>query len=258
MPKQKQIDRKALELLITQRKSGKDIAVELNISKSTLYKYLRLWNLHLIKGSNIDSSLFDIIDSEEKAYWLGFLYADGYICDYHNQIELSLNYKDIHHIYKFAKFLNEKDLTKVKISNCGKNNLHKRCRYIINSEHLKNQLVKLGCTPNKSLTLTFPDITIFSIPDLVYSFIRGFIDGDGCLYNFRNRLRIEISSGSYSFLESIKQYFPEFSKIDKNQRNNTYRIYCSGSKADIVGDKLYSNANIYLDRKYLKFAALHK
>ena len=69
MPKQKQIDRKALELLITQRKSGKDIAVELNISKSTLYKYLRLWNLHLIKGSNIDSSLFDIIDSEEKAYW---------------------------------------------------------------------------------------------------------------------------------------------------------------------------------------------
>lgn len=42
------------------------------------------------------------------------------------------------------------------------------------------------------------------------------------------------------------------------QRNNTYRIYCSGSKADIVGDKLYSNANIYLDRKYLKFAALHK
>jgi hypothetical protein len=47
---------------------------------------------------------------------------------------------------------------------------------------------------------------------------------------------------------------PKQKQIDRK----AFRIYCSGSKADIVGDKLYSNANIYLDRKYLKFAALHK
>ena len=50
---------------------------------------------------------------------------------------------------------------------------------------------------------------------------------------------------------------PKQKQIDRKALE-LLRIYCSGSKADIVGDKLYSNANIYLDRKYLKFAALHK
>ena len=41
---------------------------------------------------------FDTIDTEEKAYWLGFMYADGYISSKNNQIGLSLAVKDIEHL----------------------------------------------------------------------------------------------------------------------------------------------------------------
>ena len=37
-----------------------------------------------------NSNVFEKIDTEEKAYWLGFLYADGYINEEHNFITLVL------------------------------------------------------------------------------------------------------------------------------------------------------------------------
>lgn len=254
------LNKSVIEKLILEKKTGDEISKILNISRKTLYKYLKNWNLDLSKniGSDIDETVFDLIDTDEKSYWLGFLYADGYVCSYHNQIELTLSSVDKSHIYKFANFLSEKNLDKIKISKLL-NNKYERCRYIIGSKHLKDKLISLGCTPNKSKTIKFPDINIFQQHDLVYSFIRGFIDGDGSLYSNHNRLAIEIVSGSKEFLESIKLYFPEFSDIKVDSRNsNVFKIYCSHSKADTVSKKLYKNASIYLDRKFEKFAALYR
>lgn len=41
---------------------------------------------------------FENIDTEEKAYWLGFLYADGYVNANEDKIELCLAEKDFHHL----------------------------------------------------------------------------------------------------------------------------------------------------------------
>lgn len=53
--------------------------------------------------------IFDNIDTEEKAYWLGFIFADGYISSlnakYKNVFELSLSIKDLNHIKKFNSFM---------------------------------------------------------------------------------------------------------------------------------------------------------
>ena len=46
---------------------------------------------------------FDKINTEEKAYWLGFLYADGSISSKEDKIELGLAEKDLHHIEKFKQ-----------------------------------------------------------------------------------------------------------------------------------------------------------
>ena len=49
--------------------------------------------------------IFDIIDTEEKAYWLGFIYADGCISLKTNAFEISLKYDDINHLNKFNTFM---------------------------------------------------------------------------------------------------------------------------------------------------------
>lgn len=48
---------------------------------------------------------FEKIDNEEKAYWLGFLYADGNVSLKEDKIELSLAEKDLNHIKKFKNFI---------------------------------------------------------------------------------------------------------------------------------------------------------
>ena len=49
--------------------------------------------------------IFEKIDTEDKAYWLGFLYADGSVGSKENKIELGLAEQDLHHIEKFRDFI---------------------------------------------------------------------------------------------------------------------------------------------------------
>lgn len=49
--------------------------------------------------------IFENIDTEEKAYWLGFLYADGCVGSKESKVELSLAEKDLRHMEKFRSFI---------------------------------------------------------------------------------------------------------------------------------------------------------
>ena len=138
------------------------------------------------------------------------------------------------------------------------------CSYMVCNDNLRNDLIKHGCVPAKSLILTFPDESHFESPDLIIDFIRGYIDGDGCLYSDKKRPNhVSISArGTFDFLSGIIKYFPEFgvvhSEYDKRFKTTQYRIYCSGEKARGVANKLYGHATIYLDRKFEKVATLFK
>lgn len=91
-----------------------------------------------------------------------------------------------------------------------------------------------------------------------YSFIRGYIDGDGCItFTQSGKLRISIV-GTKEFLTSIREVFPEFSDLKKDTRwkHNTYYIGCTHKKANKVLTKLYKNSTIYLQRKYDRIAVL--
>lgn len=139
------------------------------------------------KPKPYNEHVFDFIDSEEKAYWLGFIFADGYIysaplkegktrVDYN--FELCSSDKDKGHMEKFNKFIDRNKEVKVtKSDKLG----HFRCRVCLSSKHLWNTLNYLGCTPNKSLTLSFPKLSVFRDASLIRHFIRGYFDGDGCI-----------------------------------------------------------------------------
>ena len=222
----------------------------------TLCKRLKEIGLSL-KHSHFNENIFDNIDSPEKAYWLGFLYADGHVDSVKNSLSITLCEKDLSHLEKFRNFIQAKrfcSITKHTTKLDGK--IYTNYRIGCGSKHLKETLINLGCVPNKSLILTFPKLEIFANYDLVYDFIRGYVDGDGCLYfTPKGRLTLEII-GTPEFLLGIKQVFPnKFSEllIDKRWTERTKRIISCGNNSEFVLDTLYKNATVYLDRKYKKY-----
>lgn len=262
MGKYREVNTELIELA-AQGKTGKEISRILNLDYSTVHAKLRKLNINLPNNHNrlkFDNAVFDKIDTEEKAYWLGFLYADGYVSNTKNTVELSLKGDDYNHLVKFNLFI--KNEAQVKISESKYNNkIFTRCRCSITDKHFHDTLCLLGCVPKKSLILKFPDSSIFTDRKLVYDFIRGYIDGDGCIsYTKTGRLQLSII-GTKEFLDGICNIFPEvfFSNRCKNKRHpesNTYELQCTANKADYVLEILYKDSKIYLDRKYNRLAVL--
>lgn len=198
---------------------------------------------------NIKRNIFNKIETEEQAYWLGFLYADGYVSKSENRIELIL--KDKKHVEKFADFLGlEKERIREKrVKLFEKFFLEYRLSFR-NMEIHKN-LIEKGCTPKKSLTLSFPKNDIVPV-NLLNHFVRGYFDGDGSLgiYNNGREYCLISINGTREFLGNIKNIY--------NLPNNKYRMdgkayrYATASQSSVESflNSLYKNSKVYLDRKY--------
>lgn len=249
--------------LISEGKTVREMTTILKVSKSAISRRCKKLNLHVPNYHNalkFNNTVFDCIDTEEKAYWLGFLYADGNVHSTSNIISLSLKKEDKEHLVKFKHFLEAQ--TSIKDSYIYVNNKQYEVSKIsICNKHFKETLINLGCIPKKSLVLTFPQLSIFENKELVYDFIRGYVDGDGCLTFSKNgRLNLNIL-GTKKFLEGICRMFPnKFASIHKVKRlkTNVWTISNCGEHADDVTYKLYSKATIYLNRKYDRFAVLNR
>lgn len=264
MGRYKEITDEIVELA-NQGLSATEIAKILGVWRQTVYYKLKrigrsIPNYH--NSLKFDNTVFDIIDTEEKAYWLGFLMADGYVSNKSNTVELSLKESDNNHLEKFNNFLKRNNSIKIsKIKTDGKE--YGRCRCAITDRHFHDRLVELGCTPQKSLTLKFPNKKVFVKENLIRHFIRGYVDGDGCLsYTKTGRLVVEIM-GTKEFLEEIVSLYPDyfkqtFHKDKRRSSSNTYFIVCSCTNADKFASILYDKSNIYLDRKYKRFAVLRR
>lgn len=133
-----------------------------------------------MKKYSYNENYFKNIDTEEKAYWLGFIAADGSIgktCG----LEISLSYKDIDHLYKFANNIGaEIDMVSTRMVK-----QYKVCRIFINNKKIINDLSKYGIIQNKGYNLDFPD---FLNDDMLKYYLRGYFDGDGSIStNGKNR-----------------------------------------------------------------------
>ena len=230
-----------------------NIANIYNVSCSAISRFIKINNINL-KKSKFDENVFDIIDTEEKAYWLGFVFADGNISSHtpnkkHTyKFELSLALKDKNHLYKFNSFMNYKG-NNVKCDSY-------RCRWYIGNKHLWETLNSYGCTPKKSLTLNFPDENIFKSKDLIRHFIRGYFDGDGCII-CTNKTRSINLLGTPNFLTMCQKHFNVYNILHKNHNSSlTVRFDTFGKTAYKIAEFLYKDSTIYLDRKYTKYLGL--
>ena len=234
----------------------------LNLPKKSLSKKFKKLGIS-VKRTNggyinricsVNESVFEIIDTEEKAYWLGFLYADGYIYSHGKKhgVELTLQAVDYEHLVKFKNFMGSKH----KIAYKETANAY---RINITSKKIAQDLINLGCVQAKSLILQFP--TLDQVPEeLVHHFMRGYFDGDGCISQFEFSV-----VGTSEFLDSYEQFLIQGINRttttkryhDKRWSDKTEAIRYGGSKqVSKIFHFLYNNATIYLDRKYDKFNML--
>lgn len=206
---------------------------------------------------------FDSIDTEEKAYWLGFIFADGNVSRSEwtkkdgtvkkgvYRMEVSLKSEDVSHLEKLKTAL---EVTKE--INISKAPFRKeRCRLFFNNKHMWTVLNSYGCVPNKSLSLKFPDKEIFKTEDLIKHFIRGYIDGDGCI-SYNNGVHTKMSLrilGTESFLNSAQIYLPLERKNKLAKTTNIYELCFNNSRGLYICHYLYKTATVYLDRKYIRY-----
>lgn len=202
-----------------------------------------------------DESFFHAIDTEEKAYWLGFLYADGYV-GYDGVVALALQEADLDRIQAFQKAIQADD-TQIKYSS-----LTKSYKITVNSIEMSTDLANKGCFQRKSLLLKFP--TNEQVPEnLIHHFMRGYFDGDGCISISGEREDPEFSIlGTPEFLDGfelrIQKATNDFSphkRIRKDDWNRQTESLIRGGNCKIedIRDFLYKDATVYMNRKKEKF-----
>ncbi len=220
----------------------------MNNSESTQFKAIYTLNEEYFKN----------INTENKAYWLGFLYADGCISEKRNGVCLSLQEEDKEILEKFNKDLeSNRPIPTYKPSSKFPYRKNMSQLNIVNKYFYKH-LIDKGCFANKSLILEFP--TDLQVPkELVRHFIRGYFDGDGSVYISSKKLSVELI-GTPEFIsvcQSILMNEVGLNKTTlyaKKNTKNTVRMRYSGTRQCIkIFKYLYEDSSVFLERKYNKF-----
>ncbi|MEK6884015.1 MAG: LAGLIDADG family homing endonuclease [Nanoarchaeota archaeon] len=253
--------------IINEYKCGKSIrkiAKIFNVGHRTILYHLIKNNIprrtrsQAIRKYEPNEYFFDKIDTQEKAYFLGFLYADGYHDRSNWSVQLCLQEKDKEILEKLRDLIyNDRPLIYVDRSkhkyksNSWWNKQNTYGLYICN-QHISNILFAYGLVPNKSLILEWPKC----IPDyLIRHFIRGYFDGDGSVSKSLGEKRLTLNIlGTFNFISKTKYFIEKDCNIKLNKIVNT-----KGSIKVIQTNKLetikqiykyfYKDSILYLKRK---------
>jgi len=205
---------------------------------------------------HLDENFFQEIRTENQAYWLGFVLADGCI-GANKSLDITLKIQDRNHLEKF--------LRDIKAKNPLKDSTTKTKIKIFSVKLIRN-LKKFNMVSPRPKNVGLPKISKKLFPHL----IRGIFDGDGCLiFNKINRKnkKSEFYYSSFSISNSSRILLSDIQIIlMKNcQLERTKLIKRSGGYELIYGGRLqtrrimsflYSNAHIYLERKFKIFEDL--
>ena len=205
---------------------------------------------------------FEVINSESKSYILGFIAADGCVQPELRRIKIDLKDEDEDVLIKIQKEIGHKNNLSHYSQEIDIGNKHytsHTSRLIISSQKMVEDLEKFGIVKNKSNIL---NIKIDSIPEeFFFDFLRGIIDGDGCIsFTVGGTCNLTITTSTIMaeiLNEKIKQIYGEskfylthrHKEVLENatlQATNKHFIYQ-------ILERTYKEANIYLNRKYNKY-----
>lgn len=244
----------------TQEKIGETLC----IAEGTVGKVLLRNNIPLRSYSENNqrykrnSNYFDLIDNSNKAYILGLLYADGCNHREHNSITLSLQDTDYEVVYRTKQELEYEGPISFIDKKKNKEIYHNQYRLCINDPHMSSQLEKLGVVNAKSLVLQFPR---WLDEELIPHFVRGYFDGDGCIYNDLKRQKTQIQIvGTFEFCQGLSEQLYKLGckhcvrQPRQSKGRNTYIVAINGNvSSNIFLSWIYKDADIYMQRKYEKY-----
>ena len=165
--------------------TSKELAKEYNVSQSLITKTWRDADIHDTKGRHVypfNFDYFEDIDSNDKAYFLGLLAADGNVFKRNNNdntqaiIKLALQYEDRYVLEVFKEYVLSNKPLRVRTKE-SKLFINCFCELELVSDKMMQDLSKYNITPRKTYTFVMPDLD----DQFISHFIRGYFDGDGCI-----------------------------------------------------------------------------
>lgn len=244
--------------------TSKKLAEEIGCSKPYIIKVWREAGLHgkTNRSYYCDYNFFHIINSENKAYLLGFIASDGNLYKRENhegQVQINLNSKDKEILEKILIVLNSNHPIKN-----GKTKTTDTATITFISDVMYNDLINIGLTPNKTWNLQLQKI-LDNIPKQFWKdFIRGYFDGDGHITGNNTPSSYHIG---FSLPENIKDCFlklintvihEDFLFILDKRENHYSQPFGTIFSKNITQQYLllkimyYNNPTLFLQRKYEK------
>lgn len=209
-----------------------------------------------------NENYFEVIDTPEKAYWLGFLYADGFIQSPRKhsnyKVGITLTGADKGHLEKFKKAIEFTGEIKTynRSATCYMGT-KPYSRILVSSNKMAMDLIKLGCKEHKTEVLEYPNKSI--IPsEFEKDFVRGCIDGDGSIILYSNGEYGLKFTGTKSMCKGILKFL-EKENLKLSQRHPERPVdnynFSIGGRVQVkrIATLLYQNTIVYLDRKYERY-----
>lgn len=243
----------------------REIASLANANEMTIHKYMKKYNIEVNhetsrrrKYSQQDD-YFSVIDTEEKAYWLGFIVADGYVSYNAEQstgyyrLGFQLKESDAGHLKKFIKAIGgtmQVKYGKSTIKSIGKE--YANCTLRVYSKRMVEDLMALNVLPSKSTKEHMPPIE----DELMRHFIRGLFDGDGC-FSFSKSKQTGSYYGCFSIVGSLevlsaaKEHLESKGfKLKIRPQGAIYNLTSKSTKEAVaIMEYLQEDATVYLERK---------
>ena len=237
--------------LYNQGKSQLYIETHLKLTRKTIRELLKQAGVdyrdksqqqHINKNTIINHHVFDEL-TPESLYWIGMIFTDGHIEQKKEaSIDLTLHNEDIDHLYKFKEFLGTTREIKKDKGDCS--------RLRVNSKQLRDKLVELGFTHNKSTSIVPHELLKHS-----RDFWRGCIDGDGGVYWRKDNTGHITLCGTLETIFEFAIFCNKYASVKdkyptRANGKNLYQISYYGKDARKIATYLYKDSTIYLQRKY--------
>jgi hypothetical protein len=251
---------KSIISLYEEGRTTKEISTQLDIPVPTVISNLKRYRVALRpprRRYTLNEEYFNDINSIDKAYFLGLLYADGNISKTKDgyRVKIGLQERDSY-ILERLSFYCEFNGPILFRKGASKNHQNQKLLQIYSKGFYENAR-KQGLHDNKTFTLKPPSLE----PYYIKHFIRGYFDGDGCAFikTYKSQTSTSISFlGTYSICSFIKNYLQDTLQLRSNTKILTKKSifkYTINDRKDILKIKnfLYTDMeDCYLTRKLEK------